>query len=131
MRVPRYWRNLPFIYRLSGWRCVECGAFHPVKPIVCSRCRSRESQEAELPKTGRLIAYTVLRSPPKGYEEQAPYIVGLVELDDGTRLISQIVDVSEDELKEDMRVEAVFRRLRSNDERDVIEYGYKFRPVID
>ena len=130
MRVPRYWRNLPFVYRLAGWRCVECGAFHPTKPVVCSRCRSGEFQEAELPKTGRLLAFTVLRNPPKGFEEQAPYIMGLVELDDGTRLVAQIVDVEEGELEADIRVEAVFRRLRSNGEKDVIEYGYKFRPAL-
>ena len=130
MRVPSYWRNMPFIYRLSGWRCEHCGAFHPTKPLLCRRCRSRRFSEVELPRTGKLIAYTVLRSPPKEFRDFAPYAIGLIELDDGTRVLAQLTDFRDEELREGVRVEAVFRRVRVNGEEGLIEYGYKFRPVI-
>ena len=130
MRVPRYWRNLSFKYRLVGWRCNHCGTFHHIKPIVCKRCRSRDFTEVELPKTGRLIAYTVVNSVPKEFNDSSPYLIGLIELDDGTRIISQLTDFKEDELREGARVEAVFRRIRVNGEQGIIEYGYKFRPSI-
>lgn len=130
MRIPRYWRSTPFNYRLSGWGCLKCGTFHHYKPIVCRRCRSREFGEAEAPRRGRLLAYTFLKNPPKGFEEQAPYIIGLVELTDGTRILSQIVDVSVEELKPGIEVEAVFRKIRAEEESGIIEYGYKFRPLI-
>ncbi len=130
MRVPSYWRSMPFTYRLSGWRCEHCGAFHPIKPLLCRRCRSRRFSEVELPRTGKLIAYTVLRSPPKEFRDFAPYAIGLIELDDGTRVLGQLTDFKDEELREGVRVEAVFRRIRVNGEEGLIEYGYKFRPVI-
>jgi len=130
MRVPGYWRSFPFIYRLSGWRCNHCGAFHPSRPIVCRRCRSKEFSETELPRSGRLLAYTVVRSPPRGFSDLSPYAIGLIELDDGTKILSQLTDFQEDELKEEIRVEAVFRRIRVNGEQGIIEYGYKFRPAV-
>jgi len=129
MRAPIYWRNLPFRYRLAGWRCNHCGTFHHARPVLCKRCRSRDFSEAELPKTGRLIAYTILSSAPREFGELSPYAIGLIELDDGTRILSQLTDFREDELREGVRVEAVFRRIRVNGEQGLIEYGYKFRPV--
>jgi uncharacterized OB-fold protein len=130
MRVPGYWRNMPFLYRLAGWRCVHCGAFHNYKPVVCRRCRSKEFTQVELPSSGRLIAYTMIRSPPKEFERYAPYAIGLIELEDGTRILSQLTDFKEDELKDEAHVEAVFRRVRVDGEQWVIEYGYKFRPAL-
>jgi uncharacterized OB-fold protein len=130
MRVPGYWRNMPFLYRLAGWKCVHCGAFHHYKPVVCRRCRSKEFAQVELPGSGRLIAYTVVKSPPKEFERCAPYAIGLIELEDGTKILSQLTDFKENELRDDIRVEAVFRRVRINGEQGIIEYGYKFRPAL-
>ena len=130
MRVPSYWRKMPFLYRLSGWRCDHCGAFHQSRPVICRRCRSRRFSEVELPKSGKLIAYTIVRSPPREFSEVSPYAIGLIELDDGSRILSQLTDFQEDELKEGIRVEAVFRRVRVNGEQGLIEYGYKFRPAL-
>lgn len=130
MRVPRYWRNIPFRYRLVGWRCNHCGTFHQNRPIICKRCRHREFTEIELPKTGKLIAYTIVQSTPKEFSLISPYAIGLVELEDGTRILTQLTDFQEGELREGLKVEAVFRKIRVNGEQGIIEYGYKFRPMI-
>lgn len=130
MRVPGYWRNIPFIYRLAGWRCTHCGTFHHSRPVVCKRCRSKEFAEVELPRSGKLIAYTVVRSPPKEFSSSAPYAIGLIELEDGTRILAQLTDFQENELEEGVELEACFRRIRVNGEQGIIEYGYKFRPAL-
>ncbi len=130
MRVPRYWRNLPFNYRLAGWRCNHCGTFHHSRPVICKRCRSKEFTEVELPKTGRLITYAIVNSPPKEFSRFSPYAVGVIELEDGTRILAQLTDFKDEELKDGVKVEAVFRKIRVNGEQDIIEYGYKFRPAL-
>jgi len=130
VKVPRYWRNKPFNYRLAGWRCTHCGTFHHERPIVCRKCGAREFAEVELPKEGKLLAYTILKTPPKEFGSQTPYIIGLIELVDGTRILSQIVDVQEDELRPEMKVELVFRKIREDESSGIIEYGYKFRPML-
>jgi hypothetical protein len=63
--------------------------------------------------------------------EYAPYLVALVELDDGVRVLSQLVDIEPIKVKTGMRVEAAFRRVKVDGNSGIIEYGYKFRPLIE
>lgn len=82
-----------------------------------------------LGREGRIISWTVIRVPPAGYEEEAPYPVVLVELEKGKRLTAQLVDWQEEDLKIGQKVKAVYRRVRKPDLEGVIPYGIKFRPI--
>ena len=129
LSVPRYWRERIPYYRLEGIECAKCGRrSYPPAP-VCPHCGSSEVRRVELPRTGRLLSYTVVYSVPEGFREYAPIILGLVELDDGTRLVSQLTDTSPEELEDDMRVEAVLRRAQVDGEYGLIYYALKFRPI--
>jgi len=128
--VPRFWREIPHKYRLLGSRCRSCGRiYHPKRPI-CPNCGSRDLEEVALSGRGRLLARTVIRRAPSDLDEYKPYVVGLVELEDGTRILTQIVDCDPSELKPGLELEATFRRIRAHGPTGVIEYGYKFRPAI-
>jgi uncharacterized OB-fold protein len=72
----------------------------------------------------------LVNNAPIGYEKYLPYYVALIELNDGVRLLSQLVDVSSEEVETGMEVEATFRRIKEDGASGIIEYGYKFRPVI-
>ncbi|MCK4438533.1 OB-fold domain-containing protein, partial [Candidatus Bathyarchaeota archaeon] len=65
------------------------------------------------------------------FEKYKPYVVALIELEDGMRLLSQVVDVDPEEVQKGMRVEAVFRRVKEDGKAGIIQYGYKFRPVVE
>lgn len=126
--VPSYWRHLEEYLRLEGTKCCECGKkFFPPKK-VCPSCNSREMESYRTPREGKLISWSVVSDPPAKFEEYAPYIIGLVELKDGNRIIAQITDVSAEELKMGMEVRAVVRRLYEEGEEGLIHYGYKFIP---
>lgn len=86
-------------------------------------------EEIKLSGRGKLITYTVIYTPPSNFENQVPYAVGIVELDEGPRITSQIVDCDPEKLKIGMRVEAVFRKIQEDGDTGAIYYGYKFRPV--
>lgn len=131
MSVPRYWREIKYRYRLIGEICPDCGAVFFPHRTVCQRCGSRDLEEYKLSERGNIISWTVIRNPPKDYEKYAPYVVALIELDDGVRVLSQVVDAEVEEVKAGMRVEATFRRVREDGSSGIIEYGYKFRPVIE
>ena len=127
--VPRVWRERIIKYRLIGGKCEECGkSFYPLRP-TCPSCGSEKISEVKLPEEGRVVHFTVIRSPPREFGKM-PYIVALIELKDGTRLIAQVVDVRPEELEEGTEVEAVFRRYRSQGPDGIIEYGVKFRPKL-
>ena len=131
MSVPRYWRETKYRYRLIGERCASCGATFFPRNAVCLGCGSKDLEECKLADRGKVVTWTVVRNPPEGFEKYAPYVVALVELEDGVQVLSQIVDVEPDEVETGMRVEAAFRRVREDGDSGIIEYGYKFRPVIE
>ena len=62
---------------------------------------------------------------------QAPYVVAMVELAEGVRLTAQIVDCDPDDLDFGSKVRRVLRRLATEGDDGIIQYGYKFVPSID
>ena len=76
-----------------------------------------------LGKQGKVVSWTVIHTPPKGFKQFAPYIVALVEFDDGKRMTGQIVDKS---VRTGNKVVAILRKIRETDNEGVIEYGIKF-----
>ena len=87
-------------------------------------------QEATLSGRGEVFSFTTMYNVPKGYEDQKPYTVALVKLEDGPLVTAQLTDVNSDEVRIGMRVEMVTRKLREEGEEGQIIYGYKFRPVL-
>ncbi len=130
MSVPRYWREEKPRYRLIGEECAKCGArFYPKMP-VCT-CGSTEFKPYKLAETGKVKGWTVVRNAPIGYEKYTPYVVALIELEDGIQIVSQIVDVEPEAVKAGMKVEYAFRKVTEDGQAGLLMYGYKFRPVID
>ncbi len=127
MSASGYLREAPRRYRLEGAACKGCGAIHFPPRAVCDRCGGRDFEARELSGEGELLAYTIIRHPPKGFEGQAPYAIGIVQLKEGVRVLAQITDCDPAELREGAKVEAVMRRIREDG--GFIEYGYKFRPA--
>ena len=124
----RYWREIPQRYRLEAGKCKNCGfiAFPP--RAICPRCQSRSFETVILAGSGKILTFTVIRVPPQPFSDQAPYAVGIVELDDGVRLTGQIVDCAFEELKIGKRVRIEFRKIYEEGAAGVIYYGYKFVP---
>ncbi|MBZ0287951.1 MAG: Zn-ribbon domain-containing OB-fold protein [Anaerolineae bacterium] len=81
--------------------------------------------------TGEVYSYTILQEPPDGFEEQAPYALALVKLDEGPLITAQLADLTPDETIEiGDRVEMVTRKLSTEGGKGMIVYGYKFRKVL-
>ena len=79
---------------------------------------------------GEVYSFTTMYNVPKGFEEQKPYSVALIKLDDGPMVTAQLTDVAPSEVSIGMPVEMVTRKLNEQDEEGVIVYGYKFRPQL-
>ena len=130
MSVPRYWRNQVPRYRLQGDECTACGAkYFPARPVC--KCGSTDFKAYKLAERGEVVTWTVISSAPIGFEKYVPYVVALIELEDGCRLLSQVVDIPPEDVSAGLKVEAVFRRVKEDGKDGIIQYGYKFRPIID
>ena len=77
-------------------------------------------------KTGKLLLYTYLFETTNEFSHQIPILFGLIELENGVRLISQITDYQDRDVKIGKNVKAVFRKIREDDKSSQIHYGYKF-----
>jgi len=124
-----YWREVERYQRLVGSSCLECHTpfFPPIR--ACRRCGSVSMKPQEMPKIGELVSYTFLHESITGFEEITPLAIGLIKLDNGVKIVSQIADSSPGELVIGQRMRAVFRKIRSDGHAGLIFYGYKF--VID
>ena len=79
--------------------------------------------------TGEVYSYTTLQEPPEGFEEQAPYTLALIKLDEGAMVTAQLTDLDSPVQIGD-RVEMVTRKLATEGTTGMIIYGYKFRKIL-
>ncbi len=91
--------------------------------------RNQKDIKAFVGKEGRIVSYTVITAPPKGFKEQAPYPVVIVALDDDRRFVGQLVDWEREHLRIGQRVAVVVRRIYQTAQDAVIPYGVKFKPI--
>ncbi|MEM1231898.1 MAG: Zn-ribbon domain-containing OB-fold protein [Pseudomonadota bacterium] len=70
-------------------RCADCGRHQFYPRIFCSHCGGQDLAWEAVAGTGRIASYTVVRrGVSRAYE--APYVIALIDLDVGVRLMSQI-----------------------------------------
>lgn len=80
--------------KLLGLKCNKCGAYTVPPKKVCMECCSEDLEIIQLSGKGQIQTFTVIRVPPEGFE--APYIVGMAELDEGPWLMGNIIDIDAD-----------------------------------
>ncbi len=129
MDIPRYWRLRNQRYHLEGTQCQKCEQqFFPPR-AVCPICKKRKMKPIKFRGKGRVYSYSVLYQPSERFEGQAPYVVAIVELEEGVKLTAQLTDVDLDEVEIGLPVEMVVRKIYEEGENGPIVYGYKFRPL--
>jgi uncharacterized OB-fold protein len=131
MEISRHWRLRKQRYALVGEVCPHCDAKLFPPRDVCPECGGEAKNLYNFSGRGEIFSYTTVYDPPAGYEENAPYTVALVKLEEGPLVTAQLTDLGDQPVKIGAPVEMVTRRLRQDgDERGMIVYGYKFRPVM-
>ena len=131
MEIPRHWRLNKQRYALVGEVCPHCAVKIFPPRDVCPSCGEEAKTRYDFSGKGTIFSYTVMTDAPAGYESSAPYTVALVKLEEGPMVTAQLTDLGDRAVEIGMPVEMVTRKIRSDgDERGMIVYGYKFRPVL-
>lgn len=134
MGVPRYWREIPTRYRMIGSRCKICKTTYYPPRTVCPKCKEARykgdpvMEREQFSGKGYVRSYTKIHVGPPDFQNQTPYTMAIIKMDEGPRITGQIIDCAAEEVEIGMRVEAVLRKIRQEGETGVIYYGYKFRP---
>ena len=130
MEVPRYWRIRNQRYALVGEVCPHCDVKIFPPRDVCPSCGQDAKTKFQFSGKGEVYSYTTITDAPAGYEENAPYTVALVKLQEGPVVTAQLTDLGEQPVEIGMPVEMVTRRIRQDGGPEgILVYGYKFRPV--
>ncbi len=91
--------------------------------------RRQKNTATLIGKKGKILQWTIIRVPAKSFIDQAPYPVVIVKMQNGENMIGQLVDWQQKDLIIGREVVSVLRRLRTEQEEDVIYYNIKFRPL--
>ncbi len=128
MDLPRFHRLRSAYYRLEGRRCNACETLHFPPRDRCEACGESRLEAHRLSGRGTVYAHTEVAQAPRGFT--APYVVAMIELEEGMKLTAQLTDVEPEDVAVGLPVEMVTRRLQENGERGYLVYGYKFRPRL-
>jgi uncharacterized OB-fold protein len=86
--------------KFLGLKCRQCGSYTVPPRKVCSECRSEDMEIVELSRRGKVKTFTVIHVAAEGY--QAPYIVALVELEEGPWVTTNIINIKPEEATMDI-----------------------------
>jgi len=84
--------------KLMGSKCKKCGALFVPPRSICIKCHGTEMQWVEMKGKGQLVAFTCIAvgTPfmiEEGYDRKHPYVLGVVELEEGVRVDARIEEV--------------------------------------
>jgi uncharacterized protein len=91
-------------------RCSSCGKAMWYPRPICPSCHSLETTWEEASGFGRIYSFTIVRRASGAYAEAGPYVLAYVELEEGPRMLTNIVDCDPMTLDVDQEVEVVFHK---------------------
>ncbi len=80
--------------RLMGLKCKVCGSITVPPKMACRNCASFEIEPMAMKGTGKIRTYTSVFVPSEGRETECPYIIAMVELDEGPWIMGNLKGVT-------------------------------------
>jgi uncharacterized OB-fold protein len=101
--------------KLLFQQCRACGHnWHPPMPL-CPACHSNDVEWRAAAGRGSVYTYTVVRHPTHpAFADLVPYVVAVVELDEGPRIVTNIQRCPVDDVHGGMRVAIVFEDVNGS-----------------
>jgi len=91
-------------------RCEDCQQCYFYPRPLCPNCLSRRVSWIECSGRGTLHTFVINHRPPRNYPVQEPFVIAMVQLDEGPRLLTNLIGIEADPaaIRCDMQVEVVF-----------------------
>lgn len=110
-------------HKLLIQRCAQCATLRVPPRPMCGRCQSLSWDAVESTGRGTVYSFVIPHYPPLPFFDY-PYVVALVELDEGVRVVSNLRDVDPNDVKVGMAIEVFYEAF--NDDELVL---HQFRPA--
>jgi uncharacterized OB-fold protein len=111
--------------RLLLSHCPDCDTYIWYPRAICSACHHSGTEWVEATGRGQVYSFAVTRRGQGDYRDAAPYVLAYVELEEGPRLLTNIVETDPGTVTVGQAVEVVFHPTR------VDAALPRFRPVPD
>ena len=109
--------------RLLIQRCTTCGTLrHPPRPM-CPKCTELGWDTVQASGRGTVHSFVMPQHPQFPFLDY-PYVVALVELEEGTRLVSNVIEIAPEDIEIGMAVEVTYVEF----ENGVVLH--QFRPAV-
>ena len=93
-------------------RCSDCQAWRHVPREMCAKCGSDEWKWVKSSGKGTVFTWTVAaRAMHPAFVDAVPYAPVIIEMDEGVRLVSELIDCEPADLEVGMRVEVAFAKV--------------------
>jgi len=105
----RPWWEAVQRHELYVQKCRDCGdlRFHP--RALCTSCMSSRTEWVRCKGSGKIYTFTVTnQNQAGGFRDSLPYVMAWVEVDEGLKMLTNIIDCPPEQVKIGMPVEAVF-----------------------
>ena len=79
--------------RLLGLKCKACGTITTPPKMVCRQCTGSDLEITELKGTGKIQTFTTVLVAAEGREDECPYVIVLVELDEGPWIMGNLTGI--------------------------------------
>jgi hydroxymethylglutaryl-CoA synthase len=130
LSLPSRWRERRLISTLYGVKCKICGT-PQINQIgqairVCVNCQAKDNFEPYKfsDKKGKLFSYAIDQLQPT---QNPPGVNGVVDFDEGGRIICELTDCEPDKVEVGMPVEMTYRKMFRS--RGINNYFWKAKPV--
>ena len=94
-------------HRLEIQRCRECGGYEWTPQMVCGACLEDTLDWTAVSGLGTVYSFTIVRRP-QSPAFTAPYVVAEVDLDEGPRLLANVIGVEPEKVRIGLRVAVGF-----------------------
>ena len=95
-------------HELMLMRCRNCSAWRLPSRPRCPDCWSTDTAWERASGRGTLYSFGIMHQKFPGFAEEVPYQYAIVELEEGPRIVSNVIGVADDELRVDMPLVAYF-----------------------
>jgi uncharacterized OB-fold protein len=118
-----FWRRVG-AHAMALQRCADCGTVRFYPRALCPQCLSERADWMPVSGRGTIYSFTICHRPAsEAFAAATPYIVALVDLDEGVRLLSNLIDCAPAQARVGMPVTLAYEDVAK-------EFAlYKFRPA--
>jgi uncharacterized protein len=103
-----YWEGCK-AHELRIQRCAACGQHQFFPRIYCTQCMSDRVEWVKASGRAKVVSYTIVHRPvSQAFAGEIPYVVGLVKLDEGPTMMTNLVGCTPEQLKIGMLVAVTF-----------------------